>query len=125
MSSKIAFIKAYRAAATQLGTYAIAGDWMRLAEQIPTLTAIEAAAWADLGFYPAEAEAHIRNHVTAAEFKAAEAEAERRAGGKDELAALRIAALLAQPGWIGPGDVITIVDPFDAGNEIVVLPDTP
>lgn len=119
---KIQFMDEFRAAATQLHTYAIAGQWMRLREEVPTLTAREAAAWADLGMLPEEAAPQIRAGITAAAAGEMEDYAEQQAGGPEALAAMRIAEILAQDGMLGPDDVTTIVDPLDPRQEIVVLP---
>lgn len=121
MSDRIAFIKAFRTAATRLDTYAIAGRWMRLAEEIPALTAEEAAAWADLGYLPEEAAAQIHSGITAAAADEMEDHAEEQAGGPEALAAMRIAEMLAQPGWSGPDDAVSVEDPADPDHEIVML----
>ncbi len=98
MSDKIAFVREFRACAGQLNTYEIAGDWMRLAERMRAdgieLSAADAARWADLGFYPGEAEATIRGGVTAQMYAELEQHAEDEAGGPDALAAERIARML-------------------------------
>ncbi len=69
--SHIEFVKAFRIAATQLGTYEIAGNWARLskklAEQDVALTATDAARWANAGFLPDEAEAAIADGAKIAE----------------------------------------------------------
>ncbi|WP_433067249.1 hypothetical protein [Dactylosporangium sp. CS-033363] len=123
MTAMIPFVKAYLAAATQLRTHPIAGRWARLAQTIPTLTPQEAADWAALGFLPEEAEAQIRSGITAAAYAELEDHAEQQAGGPEALAALRIAEFLAAVGVLGPDDVVTITDPIDPGNEIVILGD--
>jgi hypothetical protein len=121
MSGKIEFIKAFRDAASQLDTYAVAGRWMRLHEELPALTAQEAAAWADLGYLPEEAEPQIRSGITAAAAAEMEDHAERQAGGPEALAAMRVAELLAADGMLGPDDAVSVQDPTDPGREIVML----
>jgi len=124
MSEKIAWINAFRERATQLNTYALAGDWMRLAwalrEQGIELTAVEAAAWASRGYYPGEAEASIRAGITAAMDGDMEAHAEVQAGGPDALAARRIRELLDGGQLVDEADVIRVPDPTDPGQEIIV-----
>lgn len=121
MSDKIEFIKAFRARATRLNTYRIAGRWMRLREEVPTLTAKEAAAWADLGYLPEEAATQIRAGISAATATEMERHAEEQAGGPEALAAMRIAELVVQPGWYGPDDALAVQDPEDPNHEILML----
>lgn len=65
---QIGFVHEFRATAARLNSFAIAGDWSRLAaklaEQGVTLTAQDAASWANLGFTPGEAEREIAAGVT-------------------------------------------------------------
>ncbi len=102
----IPFIRAYMAAAPQLRTYAIAGNWARLALALEpaniTLTATEAAAWAGLGFLPQEAGQLIFDGITADRYREMETYAEEQAGGRDELAAQRIRQMLDSGEWIIP-----------------------
>lgn len=121
MDGKIAFIQEYRRLATQLRDHVIAGRWMRLREDIPTLTAQEAAAWADLGYYPEEAAPQIRAGITAAQAREMETYAEVQAGGSEALAAMRVAELLGSGALLGPDDVITVQDPDDPRREIIAL----
>ena len=123
MAGKIQFIEEFRATAHQLRTYAIAGRWVRLRDEVPTLTAQEAAAWADLGYLPEEAADQVRDGVTAAMAREMEDHAEERAGGPEALAAMRVAELLAQDGMYGPDDAVTVQDPADPRREIVMLRD--
>lgn len=96
---RIEFVKEFREAAHRLNTYAIAGQWMRLAETTPTLTAQEAAAWADLNFLPGEAAPLIAQGVTP-DMVAAMEDAETTVDGGPE-AHLRAAVLrLAEQGVI-------------------------
>lgn len=120
----IEFAKAFRTAASQLNTYALAGDWMRLAQRFEAdgveLTAAQAAAWASQGFYPGEAESMIRDGVTPEMHREMEAHAEEQAGGPDNLAAMRIAELLGSGAFLGPDDVISVLDPTNPTVEIIV-----
>ncbi len=84
-SPSIDFIRKFRATATQLNGYLVAGDWMRLSEEIG-FTAELAAEWADLGYMPAEAAPKIRAGVTPAderEDQAAKAAADRALDRRD------------------------------------------
>lgn len=121
MDGKVEFIKAFRATARQLNTHPIAGRWMRLREEIPTLTADEAAAWANLGYLPEEAEPQIRDGITAAAAREMEDHAAEQAGGPEALAAMRIAELLGSGAMLGPDDVTVVRDPFDPNREIIAL----
>lgn len=121
MNGKVAFITEFRALATQLNTYVIAGRWMRLREEVPTLTAQEAAAWAGLGYLPEEAESQIRAGITAATAREMENHAEEQAGGREALAAIRIGELLGSGALLGPDDVVVVQDPDDPRREIIAL----
>ena len=126
MAGKIQFIEEFRATAHQLRTYAIAGRWVRLRDEVPTLTAQEAAAWADLGYLPEDTwslQQQVDYGVTAAMAREMEDHAEERAGGPEALAAMRVAELLAQDGMYGPDDAVTVQDPADPRREIVMLRD--
>lgn len=63
MNGKVKFIQEFRDTAHQLRDYTTAGNWMRLAEALETagvtLTAADAAAWADRGYLPEEAGQYI------------------------------------------------------------------
>jgi hypothetical protein len=80
----IAFIRAYLAAAHQLATRQIARDWHILAERLAgqgiTVTAQDAAGWADLGYMPGEAEPEILRGLTAREVRDRELHEARAAG---------------------------------------------
>jgi hypothetical protein len=121
VNGKIDFIIEFRVLATQLNTYAIAGRWMRLREEVPTLTAQEAAAWAGLGYLPEEAESQIRAGITAATAREMEDHAEEQAGGKETLAAMRIAELLGSGALLSLDDVVVVQDPDDPCREIIAL----
>ncbi len=99
VSDKIAFIREFRDAARQLRDFSIAGDWMRLAWALRDngidLTAVDAAAWADLGFRPAEAAPLIASGISPATYREMEDHAEQQAGGTDAHAAERIAQMFA------------------------------
>jgi hypothetical protein len=114
MSGKIRFITDYRAAATQLTDYRIAGDWMRLAWTLRDsgvdLTPTEAAAWADLGMLPEEAGQLILDGVTAQRYAEMEQHAEQQAGGPEAYAAQRIRQLLDTGVVLTETDVIRIPD---------------
>jgi hypothetical protein len=122
VDGKIAFINEYRRLATQMTDHRIAGNWMRLAEALETtdvtLTAADAAKWADLGYLPDEAGQLILDGITADQQAEMEDHAERQAGGSEALAAMRVAELHAA-GVLGPDDVATVRDPFD-GSEVIV-----
>lgn len=104
----IPFIRAYMASATQMRTHAIAGNWARLAAALAearvTLTATEAAAWADLGLLPEEAGQLILDGITAAQYHEMETYAEEQAGGSVNLAAQRIRQKLDSGEWIITSD---------------------
>lgn len=121
MDGKIEFINAYRAAANQLRTHAIAGRWMRLRDEVPALTAEEAAGWANLGYLPEEAEPQIRDGITAAAAREMEDHAEQQAGGGEALAAMRVAELLGSGALLGPDDVVIVQDPEDPRRELIAL----
>ena len=120
----VAFIRVFREHATQLRTLTLAIEWdtlrVRLAGAGIVLTAVEAAAWASRGFYPGEAEPSIRAGITAAMDRELEAHAEREAGGPDDLAAKRIADMLASGELLREDQVVRVVDPLDPAQEIVV-----
>lgn len=119
---KIEFIKEYKALATQLNTYPIAGNWMRLAVALEaagvTLAAAEAAKWAGHGYLPEDAGPLILDGITADRQAELEQHAADQVGGHEALAAMRIAELHAA-GVLGPDDVVAVVDPFD-GRELIV-----
>lgn len=123
MSEKIAWIRAYREAATQLREHVIAGNWMRLAwaarEAGVDLTPEEAARWAGLGFLPEEAGQLILDGMTAQRYAEMEDHAEVQAGGPEGLAAQRIRELLDSGGVLTEADVIRVPDP-DGGEDIIV-----
>lgn len=121
MAGKIEFIEEFRVAARQLNSYVIAGQWVRLRDEMPGLTAQEAAAWANLGYLPEEAAGQIRSGIPAAMARELEDHAERQAGGPEALAAMRIAEFVAQDGVYGPDDATSVQDPTDAYREIVML----
>ncbi len=116
------FIPAYRAAATQHRDPRIAGTWWRLHQALDAagieLTADQAAAWADQGCLPGEAEPMIRAGITPQAYAEMETHAEEQAGGPDALAALRGAELLGR--MLGPDDVVTVDDPIDPNVTIII-----
>lgn len=120
---KLEFITTYRAAATQLNGYTIAGNWMRLAEALETagvtLTATEAARWADRGFLPEEAGPLILDGITADRHAELEDHTVEQAGGVDAHAAATIAEWLASGALLSEADVVRVADPFDPAREIV------
>lgn len=88
----------YRHLAKQLATRAIAGDWYRMGVPVET-----AAAWASLGYYPAEAKPLIDQGITP-ETAAAVEDAARGDLSPEEHAA-QVLDLLAQQGLtIRPAD---------------------
>lgn len=126
---KIEFIQQFRAQAAQLHSYAIAGDWMRLAERLAsqgiTLTSEQAALWATSGYLPSEAEPLIRDgmHPNAA------AEMDRLstdlAGGSDQRAAQRIDDLVRGGVVVNPSRVRWYEDPDDPAHVIVRITPEP
>ena len=120
---KVAFIKEYRSTARRLNGTTIAGNWMRLAESLEPagiiLTPAEAAKWAARGYLPEEAGRLILDGITADRQGELEDHAAAQVGGHEALAALRIAELHAA-GMLGPDDVVTVQDPFRAGQQVIV-----
>jgi hypothetical protein len=108
-----AFSQPFQAEVRQLVTPAIAVDWFLLG-----VSGEDAAAWANLGFMPAEAAATIRSGITPQQYREMEDHAEAQAGGSDALAALRITELHAS-GVLSRDDVVTVQDPFDPGVELI------
>lgn len=92
----------YRASTTQLCALDIAVRWCQL--RVP---ATEAAAWARLGYLPDKAATLIAAGITPAMAR----EMEKRAGGRDELAAERVQQMIATGQIIDPADVIRVQDP--------------
>ncbi len=127
MSDKIAWMTTYRAAATQLRTHMIAGNWMRLAWALRdagiTLTPDEAARWANLGFLPEEAGQLILDGMTADRYAEMETHTEQQAGGGHALAAQRIRDLLASGLLLSEDQVIRIPDPTNPTEEIIMARD--
>jgi hypothetical protein len=120
---KLEFIKAYRAAATQMTGHIIAGNWMRLAEALADagveLTAAEAAKWAGHGYLPEEAGPLLLFGITADRQAELEQHAADQVGGHEALAALRIAELHAA-GVLRADDVVEVADPFDPSRSAIV-----
>lgn len=115
------FLAAFQRDARQLCTPQLAVDWWLLRRSLRApFDGGEAAAWANLGFYPAEAEPHIAAGMTAATYREMEDHAEQRAGGGDALAAERVARMLECGELVGEADVVRIPDPVDPSQEIVV-----
>ncbi len=115
------FLAAFRRHAHQLCTPRIGVDWWLLRRRLgAAFDGAEAAAWANLGFYPAEAEVNIAGGMTAAMYREAEDHAAQRARGGDALAAERIAGMLERGELVHEEDVVRIPDPTDPGQEIVV-----
>lgn len=119
---KIEFIHEFRAAATQLNGFRTAGDWMRLSEALRadgiTLTAAEAALWADAGYLPGEAVALILDRVSPEQAGELDDLATHIAGGPEQRAAQRIdelvrAGVLTDPAFVrqrqGPDDPDRII----------------
>ena len=123
MSGKIEFIKEFRAAARQLNDYRIAGDWMRLADALKadriTLTAADAAQWADLGYLPGEAVALILDGVTPETAGEMDRLATTIAGGPDQRAAQRIDEMVRTGVLVDPARVHRREDPDDPLHVIV------
>jgi hypothetical protein len=122
-AEKITFIKNFVRLARQLNTYAIAGDWMRLAVALEAagneLTAAEAATWANHGYLPEEAGPLIADKITADRQAELEQHAADQVSGHEALAALRIAELHAA-GVLSRHDVVTVQDPTDPRREIIM-----
>ncbi|GLY08211.1 hypothetical protein [Actinoplanes sp. NBRC 101535] len=125
---KIEFVKEYRAKASQLTDYRIAGDWARLAEHLQnsgiTLTAADAARWADAGYLPAEAAPLISDGVTPEQAGELEDLATDIAGGP-EARALQVVDDLVRDGvLVNPARVSWHEDPADPTHIIVdIQPD--
>jgi hypothetical protein len=79
----------------------------------------EAARWASHGYLPQEAGPLFADGITADRQAELEQHAADQVGGHEALAALRIAELHAA-GVLGPDDVVTVQDPFNPGQKIIV-----
>lgn len=119
MRIAVAFIDAFRTEATQLNGYRIAGRWWKL-RVAHNVTPSDAAAWANLGFLPEEAEPLIRDGISPQQHREMEDHAEGQAGGAEALAAMRIAELTGSGALLGEDDVIRVQDPHDPRREIIV-----
>lgn len=122
---KIPFIHAFRAAASQLNGYRIAGEWMRLAEALQadgiTLTAADAARWADAGYLPGEAVALILDGVSAEQATELDDLGTDVAGGSEVRAAQRIDELVRAGVLVDPRLVRQRQDPDDPERTIVEI----
>jgi hypothetical protein len=120
---KINFIKSFRASASQLNSYSIAGDWMRLAVQLDaagsTLTAADAALWADAGYLPGEAAPLIADGVTPQQAAELDELATNIAGGPEAQAMQRIDELVRDGVLVDPSQVRWREDPRDPLHVIV------
>lgn len=120
---KIEFIHAFRAAATQLNGYRIAGDWARLAEALQadniTLTAADAAHWASLGYLPGDAAPLILDGVTPDTAGEMDELATDLAGGSEQRAMQRVDELVADGVLVDPARVRQDVDPDDPDHIII------
>lgn len=127
MSGKITFIQQFRDQAERLNSYAVAGDWMRLAERLDgdgiALTAGQAAQWATGGYLPGEAEPLIRSGVTPETADEMDAVATDIAGGSDERAAQIIDGMVRDGALVDPTLVRWREDPADPTHIIVDIDD--
>jgi len=111
------FVTAYRAAARQLyGPEHILG-WLTLDLDVP---AQDAAAWANLGYMPAEAAPLIAQGITPAMALAAQ-EAAAAGAGSGGYAMLRVDELVADGTIVNPRRVSTREDPDDPMHIIVTV----
>lgn len=113
-----AWAEVFLAEAHQLDQPALGAQWYQMG-----VAAADAAAWANLGFYPDEAQPHIAAGITPAMYRETEDHAEEQAGGEDALAAQRIAQMFDSGELVREDQVIRIPDPTDPGQEIIVLRD--
>lgn len=111
-----AWADVFLANATQLDQPVLGAQWYRMG-----VPADEAAAWANLGFYPGEAAPHIEAGITAQTYREMEDYATQQAGGQEALAAMRLAELLGTGALLGPDDVVIVQDPTNPGVEIIAL----
>lgn len=121
---------AYRETATQLRHPRVIREWMETMADCRAATREElerhartAAEWASLGYTAEEAAPLIADGVTPATVREMEQYAEEAAGGRDALAAQRIARMVEAGEIIDPARVIRVQDPTDPTREIIAVRD--
>jgi hypothetical protein len=113
-----AWATVFLAEARQLDQPALGVQWFKMG-----VSASDAAAWANLGFYPDEAAPLIADGTTPQMQREIEDHAEAQASGPDALAAQRVAHMIETGLLVREDQVIRIPDPTDPDVEIIVVRD--
>ena len=124
------YAAAYRTTATQLRHPRVIREWMETMADCRAATREEleqhartAAEWANLGYTAEEAAPLIADGLTPATVRELEQHAEAVAGGRDALAAQRIARMVDAGEIVDPDRVIRVQDPTDPTREIIAIRD--
>lgn len=108
----------YYRLATQHCTSRIAREWMEAGVPVE-----QAAAWANLGYLPAEATPLMASGMTPETVTEMEQHAERPAGGAEALREQRIAQMVQAGEVVDPARAIRVQDPTDPRCEIIAVRD--
>lgn len=111
-----AYAAEYMAGATRLATYRLAREWMNAG-----VDAHDAAAWASLGYLPAEAAPLIADGVTPATAGEVDDLANTVAGGPEERAMQVVDGLVGDGTLVDPRRVRQQQDPDDPHHIIVKI----
>lgn len=118
------WVAEFRESTQQLNGYRIGGDWWRLSRRYPQVTPRVAAAWADLGYLPGEAEPLITQGITPECAREMGAIATDVAGSREEQAMQEIDRLKATGQFVDPRRARTRQDPSDPDRyEVDILPE--